>query len=105
MGCLMLAWLVGLRLLPKWKPKLFWLAAMGPISACFIGEARRQHRTTPAPCPPHYQRWLAVPPLCMTAWAPHARTPPWQASSSSSLASFTRASSRSSAPFRQACRH
>jgi len=39
MGCLMIVWLVGLRLLGKWKPKLFWLAALGPISACFIGES------------------------------------------------------------------
>lgn len=40
MGCLMIGWLVGLRLVGKWKPKLFWVSAMGPISACIIGEAR-----------------------------------------------------------------
>lgn len=36
MGTAMILWLVGLRFLGKWRPKLFWLAALGPISACVI---------------------------------------------------------------------
>jgi hypothetical protein len=40
MGILMIVWLVALRFIGKWKPKLFLLGALGPISACIIGKLR-----------------------------------------------------------------